>query len=177
MEDENYIDKLYKDSFQSFEIQPKKRLNFKEHQQLANTVEKKTFLQKLFATKWGIGLSIAFVVGIVGVIVLMTKDEHVKTENIKIEAPVIEPKIIEEAIVVADTAPTIETTPVKTEIKNQPTDTRGATPTKKVEKLKRESESPEDVQEPVIIRKTIIKRDTVIKHEKVIQNVPATNEK
>jgi hypothetical protein len=177
MEDENYIDKLYKDSFQSFEIQPKKTLNFKEHQQLANTVEKKTFLQKLFATKWGIGLFIAFVVGIVGVIVLMTKDEHVKTENIKIEAPVIEPKIIEEAIAVADTASTTESAPVKTEIKNQATDKREATAIKNAEKLKIESENPEDVKEPIIIRKTIIKRDTVIKHEKVIQNVPVTNEK
>lgn len=177
MEDENYIDKLYKDSFQSFEIQPKKTLNFKEHQQLSNTVEKKTFLQKLFATKWGIGLSIAFVVAIVGVFVLMTKDEPVKTENTKIQAPAIEPKIIEESVVVADTAPTTETAPVKTEIKNQATDKREATPIKKVEKLKSESEGSDEVQEPVIIRKTIIKRDTVIKHEKVIQNVPSPNQK
>ena len=169
MEDENYIDKLYKDSFQSFEIQPKKTLNFKEQQQLANAVEKKTFLQKLFATKWGIGLSIAFVVGIVGVFVLMFKDETVKTENTKIEAPVVEPKVVDETIVVADSAPTIETAPVKTEIKKQ-------TITKKIEKAEKKVEVDSIVQ-PVIIRKTIIKRDTVLKHEKVIQNVPATNEK
>lgn len=177
MEDENYIDKLYKDSFQSFEIQPKKTLNLKEHQQLANTIDKKTFLQKLFTTKWGIGLSIAFVVGTVGIFVLMFKDEAVETENVKTGTPVIEPKIVEESVVVVDTAPTIESVPVKTEIKNQATDEREVTQTKKGEKLKNKLESLEKIQETVIIRKTIIKRDTILKHEKVIQNVPAPNEK
>lgn len=169
MSDENYIDKLYKDSFQSFEIQPKKGLNFKEHQQLANTVEKKPFLKKLFASKWGIALSVAFIAIISLVLVLILNSKKARPENTKTEIIVVEPKVVEEAVTIVDTATTIEAVPVKTEIKKQII-------TKTAEKLNTEAKIDSIVQ-PVIIRKTIIKRDTILKHEKVIQNVPVTNEK
>ena len=171
MEDENYIDKLYKDSFQSFEIQPKKTLNFKEHQQLANTVEKKSFLKKLFATKWGIGFSIAFVVSIAIVGVLVLNNEPEKLENTKSETIIVEPKVIEESVVQQDTASELKVEPTKVE-----TEIKKVTPIKKAEKAEKKSKVDSIVQ-PVIIRKTIIKRDTVLKHEKIIQNVPTTNEK
>ena len=169
MSDENYIDKLYKDSFQSFEIQPKKKLNFKEHQQLTNTIEKKSILKKLFTTQWGITLSIAFIAITTIVLVLILNNEAVKPEKTQTETIVVEPKVVKEAVTVIDTASTIEAVPIKTEIKK-------AIPIKKAEKIEQKAKV-DSIKQPIIIRKTIIKRDTVLKHEKVIQNVPTTDEK
>ncbi|MGB3946736.1 MAG: hypothetical protein WBM13_02020 [Bacteroidia bacterium] len=167
MEDENYIDKLYKDSFQSFEIQPKKGLNVKENSKLLNTIEKKSLINKIIGSKLGIGLSIGFILSVIGVLMFVHKNKPKQEEKDLLEPVFTKPTPNEDNV--------FKDSVVKIQLFEH---TETTTETKKNKAKNRNEKAESDsVAQPVIIRKTIIKRDTVVKHKQIIEKGDTTNEK
>lgn len=180
MSEENYIDKMYKDAFKGFEVQPKKQLDLTEHtQEIGKAVQKKSAITNFIANKWLISLCVLGLGILVAVIVVSTSEEEPASKDNKILMPPRdEEKVVtvEETVsVTASEADSVNTAKEDAE-EALATERKNLSTTVKISKNIKKTDSA-SVPKPVIIHKTVIQHDTVIEHKKVIKKVPVINEK
>ncbi|TAL57765.1 MAG: RNA polymerase sigma factor [Bacteroidetes bacterium] len=159
----DYIDKLYKDAFKSFEIQPQNLTSLKGGSQLVNTQQSFSILKAFIGNKLLLVSSIGLVT-VASVYFLYPKDAPVQKEDVietitkKVEEQIkIEPSANTNIISTdqKDTLP-IEKDPI-------------TTPAKIAKSVNNNKKTNAVVKKPVVIHKQVIKRDTVIKR------VPVSN--
>jgi hypothetical protein len=174
MSDENYIDKLYKDAFKSYEVQPKKELDLKDKHQLVNTSQKISFLGKIAGSKLLLTLVIAGSIALItGVVLLFNSKEESPADVQKFDEP--SPVIKEEPVIIEQEAKT-DSMPVEQHIRQAEKERTILPSISKNAPANNSKIDSSSFPKPVIIHKTIIKHDTVIEHKKVIQEMPG-NEK
>jgi len=155
---EDYIDKMYKNTLSSYEIQPKKPLDFKNVDQFINTLQHKSLWQKIISNKILISSCTLISLVVIAVIVTQQNTNVDKTNN-------------KEAL------------PFKTEVNNTteaPTENINTVPDNPSPLLRNEKQVLEPVetigktermntsnkkeeQKTVVVHKTFIQRDTVVK--------------
>jgi cytoskeletal protein RodZ len=169
MSDENYIDKLYKDAFKGYELQPKKELDLTKHVP-KEALSSRNTLSKLLAKKWLVFAGVIAVAGIAAFIVFSVSEEKPSQEQNQVVPPAPDEYTPSTPAIQSDTAAGIKPVPVEVE---KPLNKRPSVDRKGKIAPKADSVS---VHKPVIIRKTIIQRDTVIEHKQVIKKVAPTHE-
>lgn len=167
MSEDNYIDKLYKDSFKGYEIQPKKELDLKKQIKVGS----ESGVSKLITNKWLLLVSAAAILSILVVILFSPKEDPVKQDKEVLLPSTPQEHIIIDSIVKIDSSGAANSVPL--EIKKPKV--KPLRLTKKVTGNDTITDSVVDPT-PVIIHKTVIKRDTVIEHKKIIKKVAVPNE-
>ena len=170
MSDENYIDKLYKDAFKSYEIQPKKDLNLSEHIPEEVTAEEKEAYIKRMDKQWLIKLCVIGVALIFAFIFFTPSHDETTIQPIEPSLQFLNEFVPDSSLIETDTSTYAKPDPVEVE--------RPANKTPSTGKKNKNVPRVDSVSgpQPVIIRKTIIQRDTVIEHKQIIKKVPPAHE-
>jgi RNA polymerase sigma factor (sigma-70 family) len=165
---QNYIDKLYKDAFSSFEIKPQKEIHFQDGSKMVNTLETTSILKQVIGNK-------ALLVSLSGVIISVTIGAFIlfhpkNTYDQKINSIEIKPSVIEEKSI---TVPPVKVDSiskehavqiqVKKEIQKPISTAMPAPPIK--------------IKDSVEVKKPFVVHKTAIQHDTIIQKVPVKNEK
>ena len=160
---QNYIDKLYNDSFVSFEIQPKKNLQLENGSQFVNTQQTFSLLTKIISNK----ILLISCIGVISASILsiffliQPKVSAQKKEIIEIKPVNIKKQII------VDTSANRITTVIDSNnlMQTEKKTIQPASSDKKLEETERINKKEEN--KIIVIHKTIIQRDTVIKKVQV----------
>ncbi len=183
---ENYIDKLYKDAFTSFEIQPQGHPHLEGGTQSVNTTQKVSILKKIVGNKTMLISSVGVVLSasiLVAVFLYYKKTPFQNKTTIEktpviIETPVVtEPpaevnKTSAEQLIPTESQPLI-TRPVAAGDSSS-TKKDISSPTKKGNKTILPSKPIGIIQKPdsVSVKKPFVVRKTIIQHDTVVQKIP-----
>ncbi len=169
MPNKNYIDELYKNAFDSFEIKPAKEFQLDNKQSVVNT-SNLSVLRKIWMNKV---LFVSLVVGALFIITIfvffiMSEDtsENQQKQEVSPEQQIIQTPVF-------DTDSASAKTEISIKIKKE--GEKAAVPLK-ISKVRKKTDSAV-VHEPVVLHKSIIKHDTIVQHKNIIQKVSANDEK
>ncbi len=184
---ENYIDKMYKDAFSSFEIQPQTQTPLQEGTKLVNTQQKFSTLSKIVGNKIILISSICSVISLSIITVFLLYPKTDSIQNKENSAP--EPTKTEQQVSSAkeNKTPTESTIPAQTENEIAKPEITKTPPinNKKVEKAVEPSKSlinpPTQANnkktDSVVVKKPFVVHKSIIKHDTIIQKTPVNNEK
>ncbi len=178
----NYIDKMYKDAFTSFEIQPQSHAQLKDGSKLVNTHQKFSILSKIIGNKVILFASISSVLIIITAAVFILYPKNVSIQNKAIILPEpskAEQQIIAEPLVKADSL-IIENNVPPVKLNNNPLEQKSPAPIKQeITKpiITTPSVNSINKADSAVIKKTFIVHKSIIQHDTVIQKTPVNNEK
>lgn len=171
MEEENYIDDLFKDAFHSYEIQPKKPLDVNNALESAKKATGKTGIKTILFNKIIFSVVSGAILIIVATTVAYIIYNNKNTLPLNQEYTPTVPQPIHD-----------ESTPINNPSKEQlnETDSVEHLPIKQNSSIpqikspqkalpKKEEKLDSISNQPVIMHETVIKRDTIVKHKKIIR--------
>jgi RNA polymerase sigma factor (sigma-70 family) len=165
------IDKLYKDKFKSFEIQPKKPTSFKDNSQLVNTQQSFSLLKTIMGHKLifvsSLGLIVAFTVYFLYPQQSATQKNVVETKPEKTDSSVT---------AIQPVSPDTNIVSSKTDTLARP-EKKISQPIKTTKKISNADKKPVPAVSAPVPKQPVVIHKSVIRHDTIRQQPPANNEK